>query len=81
MSEKKQTAIQWLEDNMPDLSMYIPLGVSIQLHARFQQAKEMHQKQSIEDMNKMQIIQDVDFDGNVTFVFNPKQYYQENYGE
>jgi hypothetical protein len=40
----------------------------------------MEKKQRIQDMSKMQIISDVDFDGDVTFMFNPEQYYEEKYG-
>jgi hypothetical protein len=40
----KQTAVEWLSQNIPDLGKYIPFGVSIELHAKFQQAKEMEKK-------------------------------------
>jgi hypothetical protein len=46
-----------------------------------QQAKQMEKEQRIQDMSKMQIISDVDFDGDVTFMFNPKEYYNETYGK
>jgi hypothetical protein len=49
-------------------------------HSILEQAKEMDKKQRIEDMNKMQIIDDVDWDGDVTFIFNNiEQYYKETY--
>lgn len=48
MSNKKQTAVEWLLNNMPDLGRYIPFGVSMELHAKFQQAKEMEKEQIIQ---------------------------------
>jgi hypothetical protein len=41
------TAVEWLIENIPDLGKYIPFGVSIELHAKFQQAKEMEKQQII----------------------------------
>jgi hypothetical protein len=45
----KQTAVEWLIENIPDLGKYIPFGVSMELHAKFQQSLEM-EKQQIENM-------------------------------
>lgn len=42
---KEKTAVQTLIDDFPDISQYIPLGITIQLHARFQQALELEKKQ------------------------------------
>jgi len=75
----KKTAVQWFLDNMPDLGSYIPLGVSLELHAKYQQALEMEKQQRIQDMGKMQIINDVDPDGNVKFIFDPETYYKQTY--
>ena len=44
-----------------------------------EKAKEMHEKEMVEACHKMQIINDVDFDGNVTFMFSPEDYYKETY--
>jgi len=41
----KQTAVEFLIENIPDLGKYIPFGVSIELHAKFQQALEMEKQQ------------------------------------
>jgi len=43
----KQTAVEWLIENIPDLGKYIPFGVSMELHAKFQQALEMEKQQII----------------------------------
>ena len=45
-----------------------------------EQAKAMHKEEMIQNCAKMQIIDDVDFDGNVTFIFDPEQYYNKTYG-
>lgn len=42
--------------------------------------KAMHKEEMIQSCDKMQIIDDVDFDGNVTFIFNPQKYYEQTYG-
>jgi hypothetical protein len=43
--ENKMTAVEWLIENIPDLGKYIPLGVSIELHAKFHQANELFEQQ------------------------------------
>lgn len=42
------TAVEWFIQNIPDLGKYIPFGVSMELHAKFQQALEMEKQQIIE---------------------------------
>jgi hypothetical protein len=71
----KQTAVEWLLENMPHLGQYIPLGVSIELHAKFQQAKEMEKEQMCQFA----------FDYQDEFFNNGKvlpieQYYNQTYG-
>ncbi len=39
------TAVEWFIQNIPDLGKYIPFGVSMELHAKFQQALEMEKQQ------------------------------------
>jgi hypothetical protein len=48
MSENKQTAVEWLEENMPNISNHIPLGIALELVAKFEQAKEMEKQQIID---------------------------------
>ena len=72
---KKQTAVEWLEKEIST-----KLGTNDLLDDLYKQAKAMEKEQRIQDMSKMQIISDVDFDGNVTFMFSPEQYYNETYG-
>ena len=45
---EQQTAVEWLSENIPDLGKYIPFGVSMELHAKFQQAKQMEKQQIID---------------------------------
>ena len=40
----KQTAIEWLLENMPDLSQNIEMGLTLELHAKFQHAKEIEEE-------------------------------------
>jgi hypothetical protein len=71
----KQTATQWLFEKLWETPKD-----KLTWHSILEQAKEMDKKQRIEDMNKMQIIDDVDWDGDVTFIFNNiEQYYKETY--
>ncbi len=86
MSNKKQhhiveankmvTAVEWLARHL-----YDKIQDNEELFTNsLIQAKEMDKKQRIKDMSKMQIIDDVDYDGNVTFIFNNiEQYYKETY--
>jgi hypothetical protein len=41
------TAVEWLKQNLPNLGEHIPFGVSMELHAKFQQALEMEKEQII----------------------------------
>jgi hypothetical protein len=73
----KQTAVEWLVEKLQES------GISLMTDEfeMIQQAKQIDKEQRIQDMSKMQIISDVDFDGDVTFMFNPKEYYNETYGK
>jgi hypothetical protein len=71
----KQTATEYLFEKLWETPKD-----KLTWNAILEQAKEMDKKQRIEDMNKMQIIDDVDWDGDVTFIFNNiEQYYKETY--
>ena len=37
----KQTAVEWLESNLPDMSKIIGIGLALELTAKIQKAKEM----------------------------------------
>jgi hypothetical protein len=64
------TAVEWLKENIPDLGKYIPFGVSIELHAKFQQALEMEKQQIMEAYNDGQAIPPFDY---------AEKYYDRNY--
>jgi hypothetical protein len=51
----KQTAVEWLIENIPDLGKYIPFGVSMELHAKFQQALEMEKQQAERSYSKEEV--------------------------
>jgi hypothetical protein len=75
-NNKQQTAVEWLVEKLQESG--IPLMTDE--FEMIQQAKQIDKEQRIQDMSKMQIISDVDFDGNVTFMFSPEQYYNKTYG-
>ena len=67
----KETAVEWLIKELEknyDTTIFI-------------KALELEKQQIIEFGEKMQIIKDVDFDGNVTFIFEPKTHFKETYGK
>jgi hypothetical protein len=66
----KQTAVEWLKENIPDLGKYIPFGVSIELHAKFQQALEMEKQQIIKAYDYCRCIGNFD---------SGTEYYNETY--
>ena len=41
----KQTAVEWLEGNMPDISRHIPLGIALEFKAKFDCAKQFEVEQ------------------------------------
>ena len=40
----KQTAVEWLEMNMPDISKHIPMGIALEFVGKFQYAKDLEKK-------------------------------------
>ena len=40
----KQTAVEWLVSNMPNIGEYIPLGVTLEFQAKIEQAKLIDEK-------------------------------------
>ena len=44
----QETAVEWLENNIPDISHYIPMGVTLEVDAKFQEAERMHKEQIID---------------------------------
>ena len=44
-------------------------------------ALEKEKEQTVGFGNKMQIVQDVSYDGNITFCFNPEEYYNQTYNQ
>jgi hypothetical protein len=41
----EQSAVEWLETNFPDIGKSIGKGTSLEIHAKFQHAERMHEKQ------------------------------------
>jgi alkylated DNA nucleotide flippase Atl1 len=81
----KQSSLEWLISQLQKSKDWhrVLNEVSQLSSARIdiiEQAKAMHKEEMIEFADKMQIVDDVDFDGNVTFIFNPEQNYNETFG-
>jgi hypothetical protein len=76
MENKQQTAVEWLLQNIPDLGSYIPFGISMELHAKFQQAKAMVRQQIAEAYR-----QGVEEDVYNTPLKTGQEYYTETYGK
>ena len=73
----KQTALEWLLDNMPDISESLSHGQSLMLHARFQQAKAM-EKEQMKAIYGQQHVRRTS-NGNVLMDF--EDYYHQTYGK
>jgi hypothetical protein len=41
----KQTAVEWLEQNMPNISKHIPLGIALEFMAKLNHAKKIEKEQ------------------------------------
>lgn len=86
MNTPKTTAVDWLIENLPDMSNYIPLGLSLELHAKFQQAREMEREQIIEahHQGEMNVLEGI-FETELTEARNDKEdatmYYDKTYGK
>jgi len=71
------TAVEWLTENIPDLGKYIPFGVSIELHGKFQQALEL-EKQQIENAFNAGVNSEDYYYPNSMFT-ESETYYNETY--
>ena len=74
--ENKQTAVDFIFSQLPDEYTTTRQGFEV-----YKQAKEMDKKQRLQDMILMQCITDVDYDGDVTFMFKPIEYFEQKYGK
>jgi hypothetical protein len=72
----KQTAVDFIFSQLPDEYTTTRQGFEV-----YKQAKEMEKEQRLQDMLLMQCIKDVDYDGNVTFMFKPIEYFEQKYGK
>ncbi|WP_276979969.1 hypothetical protein [Flavobacterium filum] len=79
----EQTAVEWLGNELSKYEIHNPISLSNWkiLKQLLNQAKQMEKEQMIEFGNKMQIVKDIDSDGNIEFAFNPEQFYNENYSK
>jgi hypothetical protein len=66
------TSIEWLENELKKIPFVNPKEV-------FEKAKQMHKEEMQTACHKMQIISKIDFDGNVYFMFSPKDYYDQTF--
>ncbi len=86
MSNNKQSSVEWAIEKITMIcAFYNRKEMSVETFEWYHKdivtkAKAMHKEETIQNCAKMQIIDDVDFDGNVTFIFDPEQYYEQTYG-
>ena len=77
---EQKTAVEWLMSNLPELGKYIPFGISFEILAKSQQAKELEKQQMIDFGKKCQMVHDVEYgDGAVTFLCTPEELYEQTY--
>jgi hypothetical protein len=69
---KELTAVDWLIENLPNLSHKIGHGLAFEIHAKLQKAKEMEKKQIIDAwMDGME---------GILHKIAAEKYYNETYG-
>jgi hypothetical protein len=76
---KKQTAVEWLQHNMPDIYLIIPVRLALEFHAKFQQALQMEREQHKETWfdstsqfaNDARMDNKIDFETYYTQTFKP----------
>ena len=66
-----KTAIDYLVEKLAENGIIHSFDIS--------KAKEMEKQQIIYFGNKMQLVKDIDFDGNIEFAFNPENYFNETF--
>jgi len=69
-----KTAVQWLKEQYIDRGETIPSGV-------FQEALEKEKEQMIDFGKKMQLVQHVSYDDDITYCFEPEDYYKKTYNQ
>jgi hypothetical protein len=70
MSNKQQTAVEWLMDRLPH-------SIETQFSKQIEQAKEMEKQQIIDACN----LQRNDYKGQPTYNKSGEQYYNETYNK
>jgi hypothetical protein len=71
--EKKKTAVEWLQHNMPDIYLIIPVRLALEFHAKFQQALQMEREQIEEAYNEG--------DANFSLFKDGNQYYTQTFNK
>ena len=76
----EQSAVEWLERNFPKIGELIDMGTSIEIHAKFQHAERMHEKQIKEAYEKGETngIKSTN-NANYTSLKTSEQYYNETF--
>ena len=72
------TAVEWLNNNMPNVGHYIPMEVALELHAKFQQAERMHEKQVV-DAYKHGQNNGYNFRGTSKGYITGEEYFEQTY--
>jgi hypothetical protein len=76
----EQSAVEWLGTNFPNIGKSIGMGTSLEIHAKFQQAERMHEKQIKDAYEKGETngIKSTN-NANYTSLKTSEQYYNETY--
>jgi DNA repair photolyase len=68
----KQSAVEWLESNFPEVGKSISLGMTLEIHAKFQKAYRKHEKQIKEAYMAGQ-------NNGYSYEYGAEEYYQETF--
>ena len=77
--EKKQTAVEWLQHNMPDIYLIIPVRLALDFHAKFQQALQMEREQIEEAYKAAEINMAMSDKNDGQYSVNAEQYYTQTF--
>lgn len=75
----KQTAVEWLVSNMPNIGEYIPLGVTLEFQAKIEQAKAIDEKNIKDSFVAGAGVGEMFNNENRCYVTDAEQYYNETF--
>lgn len=78
---KQKTAVEWFEENIPNINMYIPIGMGLEFKTKLQHAKQMYEAQIKDAWDRGQYVGMIFPQGKIedTFEQDSDQYFNEMY--